>query len=947
MLSKPAMPIVRSFYLLALLFAPVLAPALAPALVPAPAPPPPRLAQAPAAILRGRVLDPSGAVVAHAQVTVIAAGGLTRQAVTNAHGAFALPALPPGTALLVVSAAGFAPYRQSLPLGAAAPPLAIHLKLSTSQQVVSVNAQAAAVNLQPADRAAAVTVSGHALQSLSDDPDQLATDLAALAGPAVGGAAGAVYVDGFTRGDIPPKAAISSVEVNNNPFSARFNRLGYGRIEIQTKPGSQSFHGQLEYDGNSSRFNSLNPFLAASGSLPPPYHSNIFSADVGGPLGKRVSWFLAIEHRAINNVSVVNASILSPALAPQPYVATLANPNRRTAIAPRFDLQLTPTNILTARYENLRWSQTANGVGGLALPSQAYDRSSQRHNLQVGDTQLLGPSAVNRLRYQFVAIHDNNAAEGSGPTLRVLGAFVGGGNSNGTFQRHEMHNDLRNDLDLTHGAHQFQLGGDFADVNRTESDTSNYNGAFVFPSLPVYQATLLGLQQGLTMPQILAAGDGPSQFTLTAGSPTAHINRLDAAVYLQDAWKLRPNLEADYGLRFETENISHDHADWAPRLGLAWGIGRGPSPQTVLRAGLGMFYQRIDDDQMIVAAHLNGLNQRQYIVTAPSFYPNVPTSATLASLAAALPTSYLFSPTLQAPDTLTTSVSLERQLGPNTSLTVTYLHSRGQHQLLTNDINAPLPGTYNPALPTSGLRPLGAAAGNIYEYQSAGIFRQNQITVNFHYHPSSGRSLFGYYSFNDAHSDTAGAGSFPTNPWNLMADYGRAPYDVRHRLFLGGNFDLPWGFAASPFLVAQSGQPFSLVLGQDLFGTGQQNARPSLATPSTPAADVIQTAYGAFNLHPSPTDTMIAPNTAVGPAAMALNLRLTRTFHFGAAAGQDARYQLRLGVVARNLFNSVNFAPPVSNLNSPLFGQSIGLMGGEYSAGAANRRLDLLATFSF
>ena len=941
------MRLVRTLCLLALALATAGPAAAAPAPQSAPSP------KAPSATLRGQVLDPSGAAVAHAQVTLIAATGLTRQAATDAQGGFILPQLPPGTAQLVVTAAGFAPFQRTVPVGgASAPPLAIHLKLSTSQQVVSVSAQAAQVNLQPADRAAAVTLAGRALQSLSDDPDQLQTDLAALAGPSVGDAGGAVYIDGFTRGDIPPKSAISSIQVNNNPFSARFNRLGYGRIEIETKPGSQSLHGQLEYDGNSSPFNALNPFLAATGTPPPPYHSNIFSADVGGPLGKSISWFLAVERRDINNLSVVNAQVLSPTLAPQPFVATLANPNRRTAITPRFDLQLTPSNVLTARYEDLQWSQIANGVGGLALPSQAFDRSSHRHNLQVGDTQLLGPSTVNRLRFQFLDFHDNNAAEGSGPTLRVLGAFIGGGNNNGTFQRHEMHNDLRDDLALTRGAHQLELGGEANDVNRTESDTSNYNGTFVFPSLNVYQATLAGLQQGLTMPQLLAAGDGPSQFTLTAGAPSAHINRLDAAVYLQDAWQLRPNLVANYGLRLETENMVHDHADWAPRLGLAWGLGRGPSPPTVLRAGLGMFYRRLDDDQMIVVAHLSGLNQRQYSVPAPSFYPSVPDAATLAALASASPTTYSYSPSLQAPDTLTASVSLERQLGHNGSLSLSFLHSRGQHQFFTNDINAPLAGTYNPALSASAIRPFGAAAGNIYQYQSAGIFRQNQLTLNFKLHPSDGLSLSGYYSFNDAHSDSAGADSFPSNPFNLLADYGRAPYGVRHRVFLSGNFNLPWGFAASPFLVAQSGQPFSLVLGEDLFGTGQQNARPSFATASTPLADVLTTPFGAFNLHPSPTDAMIPPNTQVGPAAFAINLRLTRIFNLGGAApgsgaNQDARYQLSLGVEARNLLNRVNLAPPVGNLNSPLFGQSIGLMGGEYSAGAANRRVDLLATFSF
>ena len=70
-------------------------------------------------------------------------------------------------------------------------------------------------------------------------------DSQALAGPAAGPNGGQIYIDGFTGGQIPPKSSIREIRVNQNPFSAEFDRIGYGRIEILTKPGSDKFSGHI------------------------------------------------------------------------------------------------------------------------------------------------------------------------------------------------------------------------------------------------------------------------------------------------------------------------------------------------------------------------------------------------------------------------------------------------------------------------------------------------------------------------------------------------------------------------------------------------------------------------------------------------------------------------------------------------------------------------------
>lgn len=911
--------------------------------------------------LNGQVTDPSGAVVAHAKVTVTAARGVVRQAATNQKGAFHFAHLPAGPASIMVMAPGFSPYLEDqVPLQAGGhASLNIHLLISAQQQQVVVHAQSVGVDLQPDDKAGAVVVSGKALKALPDDPDELATDLQAMAGPAMGGGNGDIYIDGFTGGDLPPKSAIREVRVNSNPYSAKFQHPGHGRIEIMTKPGADNFHGSFFVNGNSSAFNSLNPFLRAAGSQPPAYHSTILNGDLGGPIGKKISFYVGLQHRNINEVSVVDTETLGSDLSAQQYLTSVPHPNHFTSVAPRVDFQLTPNNILTVRYNFQILKSTNDGIGSQSLPSQAYDFTSHHHNLQITDTQILSPQVVNDIAIQYLHFINLRTVQSNDPTLDVLGAFTGGGSSLGDWNRSESHLQVHEDLSWQTGAHQVEMGGRLREVARTESAAQNFNGTFTFNSLADYAATEKGLSQGMSMAQIQAAGYGPSQFTITSGNPMAHVQAANAALYAQDAWKLSRNVLVSYGLRFETENWIHDHSDWAPRLGLAWGLGGGAAPKTVLRAGFGFFYDRFDDDQMINAERMNGVNQLQYLIAQPDFFTPLatPDPALYRANPGTLPTVYRIAPDLHSPFITDTSIGIERQLGEHATLKVTYSNARGEDQFLTNDMNAPLPGTYDPADPSSGVRPFGLAAGNIYEYQSAGMYRENRVIANFNYHPAAEFFLFGYYSWDDAHSDTTGPDNFPTDPWNIAADYAAASFDIHHRIFLGGRIPLPWGFDFSPFLVAHSGAPFSITLGQDLFGTGIHNGRPAPAGPSTPAANVKQTPYGNFDLHPSPGDTLIPRNTLFGPAAFALNVRFGKTFQFGgekagaASAGKhgtaEQRYQLNLSVQARNLLNNVNMGAPVGNLNSPLFGQSITLAGGPFSSGAANRRVELQVRFSF
>ncbi len=126
----------------------------------------------------------------------------------------------------------------------------VKLQLPVEQQQVQVNDEGLSVNIGADNNASAIVIKGKDLDALSDDPDELQNELNALAGPAAGPNGGQIYIDGFTGGQLPPKSSIREIRISQNPFSAQYDKLGYGRIEILTKPGTDKFHGMLIVNGN-------------------------------------------------------------------------------------------------------------------------------------------------------------------------------------------------------------------------------------------------------------------------------------------------------------------------------------------------------------------------------------------------------------------------------------------------------------------------------------------------------------------------------------------------------------------------------------------------------------------------------------------------------------------------------------------------------------------------
>ena len=197
--------------------------------------------------LHGHILDPTGALIPGAQVTVAtAAGKNVGNATADAAGGYQIRGLAAGSYVIEASFSGFAPF-VSAPIPLSAGQIKnVDIKMAieaAQQQVVVTDEGGPTVSTEAGANSNSIVLKGSDLDALSDDPDELSSELTALAGPSAGPNGGQIYIDGFTGGQLPPKSAIREIRINQNPFSAEFDKIGYGRIEILTKPGTDKLHG--------------------------------------------------------------------------------------------------------------------------------------------------------------------------------------------------------------------------------------------------------------------------------------------------------------------------------------------------------------------------------------------------------------------------------------------------------------------------------------------------------------------------------------------------------------------------------------------------------------------------------------------------------------------------------------------------------------------------------
>jgi outer membrane receptor protein involved in Fe transport len=881
-------------------------------------------AQQPTGSLRGVVKDEAGGVVVGAVVTLVDASGTEKTATANQEGVYTFAGVVPGHYTVRAAAPGFAVYENadvSL-TSARRESLDITLAISLQQESVTVQSEPG-VSTEPESNQDALVIKDKDLDALPDDPDDLAAALQALAGPAAGPNGGQIYVDGFSNGQIPPKDAIREIRINQNPFSAEYDQIGFGRIEILTRPGSDRFRGQTFFSFSDESLNSRDPFAERRA----PSQGRNFGGNFGGPIVKRKSsFFVNFEKRDTDNNTIINTQIVDPAsLAFEPFIHTIVVPGRRTSFSPRIDYAINKNNTLVARYNYSHNTISNTGASEQVLDidpffgiTRTFARTSTEQSVQLTETAILTPTIINETRFQFERSTSESGGDITRPVLNVSGEFTAGGASAAPANNTNRQWELQNYTSFVHGLHSLKVGARLRDVHISDFTQSGFNGTFVFSGI-FGQETAIGQFR-----DVLAGVPGviPSQLSISGGDPLVGVNQFDLGAFIQDDWRVRPNFTVSAGLRYENQTNISSALNFAPRLSFAYSLGSQQSrPKTVLRGGFGIFYNRISESLTMQEERFNGVNQQQFFITqlpVPALcgasgassagcatadriatiqaqnaaavsilnlFPNVPSIDQLTPFRQASTTRRL-ADDIQAPYSIQSTFSVERQLPHNITGTVTYINTHTLHLLRSRAINAPL----------NGVRPLGDAAGNIFLFESSGLLNQNQLRVSVNTRLNPKFTLFGFYSLGKTSSNTDGVNTFPANSFDLTDEYGRASSDIRHNFTFGGSYDAPWwGLRFNPFVTAFTGRPFNITTGIDNNGDSVFSDRPAFAdalspncVPNSFGCDVKDTPFGRFDIRPKAGQTIIPRNFGEAPGFFAVNMRVSKTIGFGTRGGGRA-----------------------------------------------------------
>jgi hypothetical protein len=969
--------------------------------------------QPPPASIHGYVADQSGARIPGALVTVTNAMGVPVKSVTaNGTGDYSFAGLAPGSYIVEASHSGFALYTSpTFKLEAGQSKfIDVKMALPMQQQQVQVTSDSNyQVSTDAGANTDAIVIKGKDLDALSDDPDELSDELTALAGPAAGPNGGQIYIDGFTGGQLPPKSAIRQIIINQNPFSAQFDRLGYGRIEILTKPGSDTLHGRVFAMGNDGGINAGNPFVPSL----PGYYSYMYNGTVSGPLSKWASYFFSVQRRVNQNVDVytiANGPVLDPSTnlysaSTGSVSGTVFSPGSHIEVSPRIDMQLGQKNTLTVRYQFFRMNSSNDISGNTTLPSQASSSDTTENSIQADDTQIINDHLVNETRAEYrLGISSANPVS-TGPMYDATGIFVGGGAGSQFSNDRSVHLELQNFTTLSAGKHAIKFGTWMRDNREADSGDSGFNGSFVFPSINAFIDTWNGTKQGQTIQQIQQSctdpkGCTPIKLSYTTG-PTAYLGNIyDAALFYQDDWKVNPFLTISLGLRWESQNHVSDHSDWAPRFAFAYALDghkKGSVQKTVIRGGYGFFYNRFEVDDLMSLEQDNGGPDSQVhtVITDPTCFttgsfnsiPDI--SGTCGAGTESTPQINVLDSHYHSPYTEMLGTSLERQLTKTATLTFTYLHAYGVHQMATIDSNAYLPGDYVPSTTPGGQPTILAPRpdpnlGIVDEFFPEAIFKENQIIVNINARVSRNFNVTGFWNASWANGNNGTA----ENSYNLRDSYGRASFVRPQWLFLMGNYNGPYGITFNPFVVAQGGQPYNFSTPYDLTGDNFFNDRPAYASASDCSAGnsrYVSTSYGCFDVTPTSGEPLVPYDFGNSPSSVAVNMRVSRSFgigpeiegpggpsgggpggggphgrggHFGGGfggpfgggmhgpmggAGSGRKYSLNFSAQVMNVFNDINYGRPMSTVTASNFGRSTGLAGFMFSP----RRFFFQTAFQF
>lgn len=796
------------------------------------------------ASMRGRVSDASGAAIENAIVVARNRDtNLGQLARTDIDGRFRFAYLQIGRYQVSVKREGFGDAVRMLDLTAgAAFDLPIELAVAGRETSVTVNGAAQVLETArsqiagtvPRAEAANLPLNGRSVFDLAllfpgvsptnTGSTQVFAETSAVPGQGISVAGQRNFsnnfiVDGLSANDDAAGLAgsffgldaVAEVQVVTSGGQAEFGRALGGYLNLITRSGSNSVHGDVYSYLRNQRFNAANPLTGAV--LPMTQVQS--GASLGGPVVRDRSFYFAnFEERDWNQdglitIAPANVAAIDARLATAGYAGAKVStglypsPLHTRNFLARVDHALGSSDQLSARYSLYDVnSDNARGAGGLSAASAAAGLNDFDQTLAAGNVLALSPHTVNETRAQFT---DSGLRapvnDPLGPAVGISGVASFGTLSASPTARRDRLYEVVDNLSHRSGGHALRVGVDYLFNDLAITFPQAARGSYSF-------ASLAGFLSGVY---------NNSGFTQSFGDPLVRQTNPNVGLYAQDEWQVHPRLILNAGVRYDLQflkSIETDADNIAPRVGFAW--SPFASRHTVVRGSFGMFYDRVPLRALANALLSSGNSTR----VTPETFVTVSLSPTQAgapvfpNILSALPAGVLvnFSTMqrdMQNASSQQGSLEVEQQLGANSTLSVSYQHLRGLHLVASVNRNPPLcpaTGTNN------GCRP-DAAYGNNKQYSSLGDSHYDGLQVSLVRRPASWGNVRVSYTFSKA-LDNVGEFFFsaPMDNFNIWRDYGRSDDDQRHRVAVDGAVHAR-GFQLSGSLQYYSALPFNIVTG--------------------------------------------------------------------------------------------------------------------------------------
>jgi len=842
-----------------------------------------------AAALKVVVLDPNGAAVPGARVSLRAGAGDEVSARADERGEATLTRLRPGAARVTVEAEGFEPrVLEEFTLAAGANRAEVRLEVAALKEELEVAPDERGRNLDPRGPAFSNVLTAEDLAQLPDDPEEFEAALNQLAGP------GANFrVNGFRGGRLPPKNQIREIRFRRNPYAAENHERGFVSVDLFTKPGAGEWHGAVGLGCRDESLNARPAFAAFRG----PEQLRRFDFTLDGPVWKnRTSVFLAAEGNSTYDSKTIVAALPSGR-----FDDLVLRPSRKLNVSARAEHAIDKVHSLRAEYQRNAARQDNLGVGDFDLPERAYTLDQAEHIFRLSESGVFAKRFLNELRFQARWQERETRAAGDAPALFVNGAFNGGGALTRGARR-ALEFELADNVDFSTEKHSMRAGIELEAARYRSDETTNPAGVFTFAGLAEF-----------------AAGR-PTTFSRRVGDPLLSFSQYQFAWYWQDDWRAHRNFMLSYGVRHEMQTHLSDRANLAPRVGLAWTPTK--SGAVTVRAGAGLFYDWFESSTYEQTLRVDGLRQRDFVVLGPGFPDPLDGGTGLA-----LPPGRIQAdPELVMPSVWMASAGVDVRPSKWFRLGADYRFERGLHLLRGRNVNAPLAGAGRP----------DPAFGNVTQIESSA----SSTTHGLMLHLSPGSITNGFfwsamYRYFHSLSDTAGPLALPADNFDLRGEWGPAPTDVRHVFSAMLSRKLPRGFTLGLMFGASSAPPYNVTTGFDDNGDTVSNDRPAGVRRNSERgsgrAELSARLGWGFGFGGDRQ-----PSTQGGPVMIRV----------GGDAGPPAlpgastkRFRLDLYAQFFNLLNHTNLTNYAGVRTSPFFGQATAALPG--------RRVETGLRFSF